>query len=46
MALFRYVASDYAGRKIKGVIRASDRESVINSLRKEQLVIINVSQES
>lgn len=42
MAVFQYGAVDYAGRKVTGRIKAKDRASLINSLRKGQLFIISV----
>jgi len=44
MPVFRYVATDYAGQKIKGQIDAKDRASVVNSLRKSQLMVISITQ--
>lgn len=44
MPVFRYVATDYAGQKIKGQIEAKDRASVVNSLRKSQLMVISITQ--
>jgi len=42
MAIFKYTAVNYAGQKILGRIKAKDRVSVINSLRKGQLYIISI----
>jgi type IV pilus assembly protein PilC len=44
MPVFRYVATDYAGQKIKGQIDAKDRASVVNSLRKSQLMVISITE--
>ncbi|MBM3246633.1 MAG: type II secretion system F family protein [Candidatus Omnitrophica bacterium] len=44
MPVFNYLATDYTGHKIKGRIEAKDRVSVINSLRKTQLIIISVTE--
>jgi len=40
--IFQYRAVDYTGRKVSGRIKAKDRASIINSLRKGQLFIISV----
>jgi type IV pilus assembly protein PilC len=42
MAIFKYTAVDYTGQKIHGRIKAKDRPSVINTLRKGQLYIISI----
>lgn len=44
MPVFSYVVTDYAGQKIKGRIEAKDRATVINSLRKSQLIIISLKE--
>lgn len=44
MAIFKYTAVDYSGQKINGRIKAKDRASVINTLRKGQLYIISISE--
>ncbi len=44
MPNFIYVVIDYAGQRIKGQMEANDRASVINSLRKNQLIIISVKE--
>jgi type IV pilus assembly protein PilC len=42
MPVFKYKAVDYSGSKVSGRIKAKDRASIINSLRKGQLFIISV----
>jgi len=42
MAIFKYAVVDYAGQKIFGRIKAKDRASVINTLRRGQLYIISI----
>jgi type IV pilus assembly protein PilC len=44
MPNFIYVVTDQAGQKIKGQMDAKDRAAVINSLRKNQLIIISVKE--
>jgi len=44
MPLFKYVATDYTGQKIRGQIDAKDRSSVVSSLRKSRLMVISVSE--
>ncbi|MFH1457847.1 MAG: type II secretion system F family protein [Candidatus Omnitrophota bacterium] len=42
MAIFKYTAVDYVGRKVHGRIKAKDRASVVSTLRKGQLYIISI----
>lgn len=42
MPFFKYVVVDYSGHKIKGWMEAKDRASIVNSLRKSQLIIISL----
>jgi type IV pilus assembly protein PilC len=42
MPTFIYTAVDYAGVKTKGEMDAKDREAVVNTLRKSQLIIVSL----
>ncbi len=44
MPIFRYVATDYSGQKIRGQVEAKDRASVISTLRKSQLMVISITE--
>lgn len=46
MAVFNYVATNDKGQKIKDQIEAKDRNSAIDVLRKNQLVIISIDEVS
>ena len=42
MANFKYVAKDQDGRTLAGILEAKDRASVIDTLRKKDLIIISI----
>ena len=44
MTVFKYIAVDYAGKRVSGIIKAKDRFSIINSLRKSQLFILFIDE--
>lgn len=44
MPIFKYTAIDYSGQKVNGRIKAQDRASVINTLKKGQLLIVSVTE--
>lgn len=44
MPLFNYVAVDNRGQKIKGQIAAKDNAGAVDSLRKNQMIIVSIKQ--
>ncbi|MCM8800568.1 MAG: type II secretion system F family protein [Candidatus Omnitrophica bacterium] len=44
MAYFRYEIVDHTGKKMKGIMEARDRASLINSFKKSQYVIISLTE--
>ena len=45
MAHFRYTAKDMTGRSITGVLECADERSLLDALRKQQLIVISVKEE-
>ncbi len=45
MPMFRYAAKERAGRPVNGITEAVDQKSLIDALRKQDLVIISVKEE-
>ena len=46
MPNFKYMAKDHSGKTLSGSSEAADRNAIIESLRKQDLVIISVSEEA
>jgi len=42
MALFNYTVISYTGKKINGQIEARDRATAVSTLRKSQLIIVDI----
>ncbi|MFH0839366.1 MAG: type II secretion system F family protein [Candidatus Omnitrophota bacterium] len=43
--IFKYIAKDSAGKTVSGVLEAEDRQRLIENLRKQDLVIISITEE-
>ena len=46
MPTFKYVAKERSGKPINGVTEAQDKKAVIDALRKQDLVIVSISEPS
>lgn len=45
MSMFRYAAKDAAGRPVNGMTEAVDQRTLVELLRKQQLIVISVKEE-
>ena len=45
MPMFRYTAKERTGRAVNGVTEATDQKSLVEALRKQELIIISIKEE-